>query len=287
MQTSTGQQNMKQNKSTTKVPVTACIITFNEAHQIQDCLDTLSFCQDIVVVDSHSNDETTSIAKQVTEKVLSRDWPGHIDQKNFAIDNSETDWVLCIDADERVTDELRDDILQVFKDGPKHAGYELSRRTFYLGQFIDHGGFYPDRKMRLFRRSQGRWGGTNPHDHVFLEKGCSQGTLKGDLHHHSYKNIADHLKTIDYFTTIAAKEKLSKGKSKVLLSLLFGPPWKFVKMFVLQRGFLDGIAGLIVAFLGAFYVMLKYAKLWELIHVEKQSPAAMADVTYGRRGESG
>lgn len=286
MQASAGQQKMTQNSNEAKVPVTACIITFNEAHQIQDCLDTLSFCQDIVVIDSHSNDETAAIAKRVTEKVITRDWPGHIDQKNFAINQSETDWVLCIDADERVTPELRASILQVFESDSKHDGYELSRRTFYLGQFIDHGGFYPDRKMRLFRRSKGSWGGTNPHDHVFLENGCSKGILNGDLHHHSYKNIADHLKTIDYFTTIAAKEKLAKGKSTVLLSLFFGPPWKFFKMFVLQRGFLDGLAGLIVAFLGAFYVMLKYAKLWELIHVEKQSPGASADVTYGRRGEA-
>lgn len=285
MQTSTDQKAMTKDSRDLKVPVTACIITFNEAHQIQDCLDTLSFCQDIVVVDSHSSDDTVVIAEKVASKVISRDWPGHIEQKNFAIDHAETDWVLCIDADERVTDELRESILEVFQGDPKHDGYELSRRTYYLGQFIDHGGFYPDRKLRLFRRSQGRWGGTNPHDHVFLEKSCSQGTLRGDLHHHSYKNIADHLKTIDYFTTIAAKEKLAKGKSTVLPSLIFGPAWKFFKMFILQRGFLDGVAGLIVAFLGAFYVMLKYAKLWELIHVEKLSPGA-ADVSYGRRGES-
>jgi glycosyltransferase involved in cell wall biosynthesis len=268
------------------VPITACVITFNEAHQIEECLSALSFCQAIVVIDSHSVDKTRSIASKFTDRVISRDWPGHIDQKNFAIDQAQSDWVLCIDADERVTEDLRDSILELFSSEPSCAGYEINRRTFYLGRFIDHGGFYPDRKLRIFRRSKGRWGGTNPHDHVYLDQGSESGRLTGDLHHHSYRNIADHLKTIDYFTTIAASQKLASGTRSVVLSLLFGPPWKFFKMYIVKRGFLDGLAGLLVAFLGAFYVMLKYAKLWELIHVEKQTPESVDKGAYGRRGES-
>jgi glycosyltransferase involved in cell wall biosynthesis len=276
--------NIKNQEQT--VPVTACIISFNEAHQIEDCLNALSFCSDIVLIDSHSSDETCTLAAKYTDRILSRDWPGHIDQKNFAIDQAKTDWVLCIDADERVTPKLRKSIIELFSTDPENDGYEINRRTYYLGQFIDHGGFYPDRKLRLFRRSKGRWGGTNPHDHVFLEKECQSGRLNGDLHHHSYRNIADHLKTIDYFTSIAAREKLSKGRSSVLPGLMFGPSWKFFKMFVVKRGFLDGNAGLIVALLGAFYVMLKYAKLWELIYVQKLNRESVGKVSYGRRGES-
>ena len=135
-----------------------------------------------------------------------------------------------------------------------------------------------------WRGSRGRWGGTNPHDHVFLSEGASPGRLTGDLHHYTYRDIADHLKTIDYFTTIAAREKLAKGQGAVVLRLLLAPPWKFFKMYVLQRGFLDGVAGLVVALLGAVYVMLKYAKLWELTAVE--GAEAGAPVSYGRKGEA-
>lgn len=270
------------------LPISACIITYNEEQRIRDCLESVRFCQEIIVIDSHSDDATRDIAAEYQARVIERDWPGHIDQKNFAIDQANNDWVLCIDADERVTPELKDAIDDIFNNGPKADGFYIHRRTYYLGQFIDYGGFYPDRKMRLFRRSKGRWGGTNPHDHVFLEQGCQSGRLPYDLHHYSYRDIADHLKTIDYFTTIAAKEKLAKNKGSRLflgIQMLFAPIWKFLKMYIVQRGFLDGRAGFVVAMLGAFYAFLKYAKLWELKFV-KGEQASDTKVTYGRKGDT-
>jgi len=158
-----------------KIPVTACVITFNEEDNIRHCLEKLVFCQAIIVVDSHSSDQTRELAQELSAKVIERDWPGHIEQKNFAIEQAQTDWVICIDADERITPELEASIRALFiGETPSADGYELSRRTHYLGRFIDHGGFYPDRKLRLFRRSRGRWGGVNPHDHVHLDGGANQ-----------------------------------------------------------------------------------------------------------------
>ncbi|MCA8921647.1 MAG: glycosyltransferase family 2 protein [Planctomycetes bacterium] len=268
------------------LPISACVIAFNEETKLAECLDSVAFCAEVIVVDSHSTDRTREIAVQRGAKVIERDWPGHIEQKNFAIEQATHDWVLCIDADERVLPELREAIEREFAEGPRADGYGLNRRNVYLGRWIRHGGWYPDRKLRLFKRAKGRWGGVNPHDHVGLDAGCVEGRLPGDLQHLSYDGIADHLRTIDYFSTIAAKEKLSRGQRGVTLQVLFNPPWKFTKMFVLQRGFLDGWRGLIVAMLGAIYVFLRYAKLWELIHVQGQTPGSGAPVTYGRRGET-
>ncbi|MGE0710511.1 MAG: glycosyltransferase family 2 protein [Planctomycetota bacterium] len=268
------------------LPLSGCVIAFNEEHNIEACLESLSFCQELIVVDSHSADRTRELAAARGARVIERDWPGHIEQKNFAIDQATSDWVLCIDADERVTPELRARLEALFADPARLAdGYRLNRRNIYLGRWIRGGGFYPDAKLRLFRRGRGRWRGINPHDHVYLDPPGRVVDLGLDIEHYTYRGIADHVKTIDYFAGIAAREKLSRGQRSVGLNLLFGPPWKFFKMLVLQGGLRDGWRGLIVAALGAFYVFLRYAKLWELIHVAGETPGSGAPVRYGRRGE--
>lgn len=263
-------------------PVSACVIAFNEEQKLRACLESVAFCSEVVLVDSHSTDRTREIAAELGARVIERDWPGHIAQKNFAIDQASHEWVLCLDADERVTPELAASIQRVMAD-PQADGYEVARRNVYLGRWIKHGGWYPDRKLRLFRRAKGRWGGTNPHDHVTVEGRVAR--LEGDLEHTSYDSIQDHLKTIDYFSSIAAGEKLRRGQRAIGLQLLLNPPWKFLKMFLLQGGILDGWRGLIVAALGAFYVFLRYAKLWELIHVQGRAPGQGGEFSYGRRGE--
>ncbi|MEZ6185435.1 MAG: glycosyltransferase family 2 protein [Planctomycetota bacterium] len=268
------------------LPISACVIAFNEEAKLAACLESVAFCAELIVVDSHSTDRTREIAVERGARVIERDWPGHIEQKNFAIEQATQPWVLCLDADERVLPELRQAIEREFADGPQADGYLLNRRNMYLGRWIKRCGWYPDRKLRLFKRGQGRWGGINPHDHVGLDEGSREARLAGDLEHLSYDGIADHLKTIDYFSTIAAEEKLSRGQRAVGLQVLLNPPWKFTKMFLLQRGFLDGWRGLIVAMLGAFYVFLRYAKLWELIHVQRREAGTGAKVSYGRRGET-
>lgn len=272
------------------LPITACVITYNEEHNVQACLESLAFCAELLVIDSHSEDATRDLATACGARVIERDWPGHIEQKNFAIEQATQDWVLCIDADERVTPELRTRIEELFADPSALArGYTLNRRNIYLGRWIRGGGFYPDRKLRLFRRGQGRWEGVNPHDHVYLDPPSRSGEVRDldlDIEHYTYRGISDHLKTIDYFSTIAAREKLSRKKKSTALNLLFGAPWKFFKMLILQGGLRDGWRGWIVAALGAYYVFLRYAKLWELIHVEGLTGDEPDIVRYGRRGEA-
>jgi glycosyltransferase involved in cell wall biosynthesis len=273
------------------LPITACVITYNEEHNVQACLESLAFCAELLVVDSHSEDKTRELAEACGARVIERDWPGHIEQKNYAIEQAGQEWVLCIDADERVTPELRTRIESLFKDPAQLArGYTVNRRNIYLGRWIRGGGFYPDRKLRLFRRGQGRWQGVNPHDHVYLDPpDQTRGQVRDlnlDIEHYTYRGISDHLKTIDYFSTIAAREKLSRKKKGTALNLLFGAPWKFFKMLVLQGGLRDGWRGWIVAALGAYYVFLRYAKLWELIHVEGLTGDEPDIVSYGRRGEA-
>lgn len=265
-----------------KLPVTACIIAFQEEQKIEACVRSADFCAEVLVVDSHSTDRTRELAAALGARVVERDWPGHIEQKNFAIDQAATEWVLCLDADERVTPELRARIEAVLS-APQADGYTVNRRNIYLGRWIRRGGWYPDRKVRLFRRARGRWGGVNPHDHVHVDGRVAH--LDADLEHLSYDSIQDHLKTIDYFSTIAAGEKLSRGQRGLGLQLLLNPPFKFFKMYVLKLGFLDGWRGLIVAALGAFYVFLRYAKLWEHVHVEGRERGTGERVVYGRKGE--
>jgi len=265
-----------------RVPFTACLITRNEELNLPDALRSVDLADEIIVVDSHSTDRTREIAaafrgrdrdgREVVPRVLERDWPGHVEQKNFAIEQASHDWVLCIDADERVSPELRAEIEEVLSQDPPGAdGYTMPRRTHYLGRWILRSGWYPDRKLRLFRRSRGRWGGTNPHDHVRLEGPVKD--LRGDLHHYSYRSMADHIRTIDFFTDIAAAEKLKQGVRFPLARMLIQPPFKFLKMYVLKQGFREGRAGFIVAVLGMLYVFLKYAKLWEMEHARKRPDA--------------
>ena len=266
--------------------LTACVIAFNEEAKIEACLASVEgLCDEVVVVDSHSTDRTRELAAARGARVIERDWPGHIDQKNFAIDQATTEWVLCLDADERVTPELAARIRTALA-APTADGYTVNRQNIYLGRWIKGGGWYPDRKLRLFRRARGRWGGINPHDHVRLEPEGPVVDLGADLVHLSYDSITDHLKTIDYFSTIAAREKRSRGQRGIALQLLLGAPWKFFKMFVLQGGVRDGWRGLIVATLGAFYVFLRYAKLWEQVHVERKALGTGEKVVYGTKAEA-
>lgn len=256
-----------------RTPFSACLITFNEERNLPAALASVDFADEVIVVDSHSTDRTREVAaafrgrdredREVRPRVIERDWAGHVEQKNFAIDQAAHDWVLCLDADERVSPELRREVeAALAADAPAADGYSMPRRTFYLGRWILRSGWYPDRKVRLFRRSRGRWGGTNPHDHVYVEGGVR--VLQGDLYHFSYRSMADHIRTINSFTDIAAREKVKARVRWPVLRMLLQPPFKLFKMFVLKQGFRDGAAGFIVAVLGSMYVFLKYAKLWEL-----------------------
>ena len=244
-----------------RVPISACIITLNEADRLGDCLDSLAFCDEILVVDSHSSDSTRELAAARGARVVERDWPGHVAQKEFAVRDAKHDWVLCLDADERVDPDLRSAIEAERARGFEGAaGYELSRVSRYLGRWIRHGTWYPDRKLRLFDRRRGGWGGRNPHDRVSVEGPVKR--LPGELLHDPYRHFEDHLRTIDSYTTIMARELHAEGRRARLVDVVLRPPWRFFVFYVLKRGFLDGWRGLLLAYLAAHYVRLKYAKLW-------------------------
>jgi len=242
--------------------ISVCIITFNEEQDIRACLESVRWAGEIVVVDSFSADRTVEIAREYTARVIQRGWPGHVEQKNFALQQATGDWILSLDADERVSPELAVEIQEVIRraDRPE-VGYAVPRKTFYLGGWVMHGGWYPSRRLRLVRRGRAKWSGVNPHDHLYADG--PTGNLKGDLYHFTYRDIADHLKTIDSFTTISAREMFQAGRKHPLLHMFFHPIGKFLKMYFLRLGFLDGAAGFILAVLSGYYVFLKYAKLWE------------------------
>jgi len=245
-----------------RTPLSCCIIAMDEEDRIEACLDSVAFCDEIVLVDSHSTDRTREIAAARGARVLERDWPGHVAQKEFAIRQAQHDWVLCVDADERVTGELRSEIEGLRERGfPACAGWRFPRLVNYLGTWVRHGTWYPDLQLRLFDRRRGGWGGHDPHDRVEIESGERIGRLRGDLEHFPYRSFADHLRTIDQYTTIMARGMHARGR-RVGVSDVFVRPWvRFARFYVLKRGFLLGWKGLVLAFLAAHYVRLKYMKL--------------------------
>ncbi|MBI4712955.1 MAG: glycosyltransferase family 2 protein [Planctomycetes bacterium] len=250
-------------------PISVTIICFNEEDNIRRCLESVKWVKEsggeIVVVDSFSMDRTVAICKEYTDKVFQNKWPGFVNQKNHALGLAANDWVLSLDADEVLTDEARTEIRREWanKQYEKYDGYYIKRHTFYLGRWINHGGWYPDYKLRLFRKSKGKWGGDDPHDRVIMAEGTTIKRLEGELVHHTYKNIAYQLRTIDKFSDAAGESLRAKGNGFSLLNLFFRPPAKFIETYLWKAGFLDGLAGLIIAVLSSYYVFIKYAKMWE------------------------
>lgn len=252
---------MAEPRTATRPAVSACIIARDEEDRIGDCLSSVAWCDETLVVDAHSSDRTREIAAAAGARVIERDWPGHVAQKEFAVRAASHDWVFCIDADERVSPELEKEIAELREDGfAGRAGWEVPRVSNYLGRWIRHGTWYPDRKLRLFDRRKGGWAGRNPHDHVYVDGPV--GLLRGELRHYPYRSLEDHLRTIDRYTTIMAEELRAEGRRARLLDIVLRPPGRFLKFYLWKRGFLDGWRGLLMAYLAAHYVRLKYAKLW-------------------------
>ena len=242
--------------------LSVAIITYNEESNIRDCLASVAWADEIIVVDSFSTDGTIDICSRFGVNVLQREWPGHVRQKQFAMDQATGDWVLCLDADERLSDEAAREIRAVLQSDPSADGFIFPRQSFYLNRWISHGGWYPDAKLRLVRRGTARWGGEDPHDKLL-----SDGTvavLSGKILHYVYRDISHQLKTVDSFSGISAQQWHRQDKRCSLFLLLFRPPVRFLEMYLWKKGFLDGMPGLIIAVVSSYYVFLKYAKLWEL-----------------------
>ncbi len=242
------------------------IITFNEEKRIRDALESVAWADEIVVVDSYSSDRTLDICREYTEQIFQFPWQGFVEQKNMASAKCSHKWILNIDADEIVSPELAAEIQAILADDPPHAGYVMPRRTYYLGAWIRHCGWYPDEKLRLFDKRQGEWVGQALHEKIQVRG--STAMLQHDLYHHTYENIEDHLNTINNYSSIAASHKQG---TVIGAGILGHTLFAFFKKYILKQGFRDGSRGLIVSLLSAFTVAVKYAKLWELRHVKEHS----------------
>lgn len=242
--------------------ITACVMTLNEERNMRRCLDSLTFCDEIVVLDSFSKDRTIDICREYTDRVFQETWRGYIAQRNRLRELATHDWVLFLDADEQVSPTLRDQILYAFRTGPgRFVGYEFPRQVFYLGKWIRHGEWNPDIKLRLFLKDKGHSGGQEPHDMVIVDGPVK--TLTGKLWHYTYNDLSHHFHVINRFTSISAREMYQSGRRFRLWDLMMRPPARFIKGYLLKGGFRDGLRGFIIAVIIAYGVAMKYAKLWE------------------------
>jgi glycosyltransferase involved in cell wall biosynthesis len=242
------------------VKLSGVVIAFNEADRIEACLASLAFCDDLVVLDSGSTDGTQALAAAAGARVFEHPFDSFGPQKNRAVEHALHDWVLCIDADERVGARLAAEVIALRDAGfPGRAGWRFPRLSRYLGVWVRHGSWYPDRQLKLYDRRRGRWGGNAPHERVLLEG--APGELRGDLEHDPYRSFDDHLRTIERYTTTMAAGLHARGRRASALDLVVRPAVRFFRFYVLKRGFLLGWRGLLLSYLAAHYVRLKYAKL--------------------------
>jgi glycosyltransferase involved in cell wall biosynthesis len=251
-----------------KAPLSAVLITRNAAKVIEPCLESLAFADDIVIVDSTSTDRTPEIAAARGARVVSKEWLGYGRQKQFAVEQAKHDWVLCLDADERVSPELAASIRAALA-APVSPVYRMPRRNRFLGRWLAHGEGYPDWSPRLFNRQNARWSDDLVHEKVLYA--VTPGTLAGDLLHDSSDDLSAYLDRQNRYTTLAARQAFEQGRGAGLLHLLLSPLVRFVKFYVLRLGFLDGVPGLLHISIGCMNSYLKYAKLIELRKADGQS----------------
>jgi len=249
---------MGSKKVSNRQKLSITIITYNEERNIRDALESVKWADEIVVIDSLSTDKTIEICKEYTQHVYQVAWHGYVEQKNIATERTSYDWVLNIDADERVSKELAQEIQQALAETTQYVGYYMPRRTYYLGDWINHCDWYPDYKLRLFHKHSGKWVGKALHEKVEI-----QGTtayFQHDLYHYTYKDISDHVRTMNNYSSIAAMHQSGTVSG---VAILLRTVFTFFKKYILKQGFRDGARGMIVCLLSAFAVTLKYAKLWE------------------------
>lgn len=249
--------------------LSVAIITWNEEERLRACLESVAWASEIVVVDAESSDKTVAIAREFTDRVWIRPWSGFAAQKNFALDQTTHAWVLSLDADERVTPALRGEVEGVLAaDGPAD-GYALARKNFFWGAWVRHGGLYPDWQVRLFRRGRGRFVQHSVHESVSVQG--TVGRLTHPLVHESYRNLEEFVQRSNRYSTLAARQWLTGGRRVGLADLILRPLARFVSMYALKGGFLDGWRGLVLAVLYAQYVFLRTAKIWELQRERERS----------------
>ena len=253
-------------------PISCCIICFNEERNIRRCLESVKWCDEIIVVDSFSSDKTVQICRSYPTWIIQRPWPGYVEQKRFALSQASHEWVLNVDADEEVAPALQHEIQAVLqRDDPAVDGFYVPRLVRYLGRWWWRG-WYPGYRLRLFRKTKVRWGGINPHEKVLLRGHADR--LRGNLHHYTYDDMRDHLRTINGLTDVSARELALHKRQRRLIDLLLRPLWRFVSFYFLRGCLRDGIPGLFISVTSAFYVFLKYAKLREQTASSSDTSAA-------------
>lgn len=245
----------------------AVIITYNEEKNIEKCLRSVHFCEEIVVLDSGSTDKTLELAKPLATLVTVRPWKGYSDQKNYANQLTTCEWVLSIDADEEVSDSLAEEIGYLFQPTPKSIAYSMPRKTIHFGRWIRFGGWYPNRLVRLFKKNAGIWEGDEVHE--FWKTASPAEELKHDLIHYSFEDLHDQVERNNHYSSLGASRLVKTGARFSVFRLLGKTFSKFLETYLLKMGFRDGYPGFIIAVSAAYSVFLKWAKLWELEKSEK------------------
>ena len=249
-------------KMAPRAKITVTVRTFNEERNIRECLESVAWADEIALVDAESTDGTVAIAREFTERIIVRPWAGHIPTSQFITDQARNLWVMSMDADERVSKDLRDEILALDLDSTPHDAYEMPRRHWFMKRRIDHSAWYPDRKIRLFRRDRCSWGGYAPHDKVQVPG--SLGRLRGDLHHFIYRDLNHFAATKNSYSTLTAIDHFRSGRRALVSDLTLRPLYAFLYRYLVRLGFLDGLPGFVIAVMESHGVFMKYAKLREL-----------------------
>ena len=246
--------------------ISAVVITRNEEANVAACLDTLQWVDELIVVDAESTDRTVDVARRYTDKVFVRPWPGFGPQKNFGMDQASSEWILIVDADERVTVPLREEVSRLMQSRPPSdiAGYDVPRRNYFYGRWIQGGGIYPDRQLRLFRRSAARYDDVLLHERLQITGRIEQ--LVSPLDHYSMPTIRHHVSKMMRYTTLGAREKLKTSAHITAGQIGLHHVGTIAKTYLLRKGYQDGIHGLIVAMFAGLHTFVKYAKAWEALH---------------------
>jgi glycosyltransferase involved in cell wall biosynthesis len=246
------------------VQISATIIAFNEEEKIADAIKSIDWADEILVVDSESTDRTREIAESLGAKVLVQKWLGFAAQKQFAVDAASHDWIFSLDADERISDQLKEEILNIKNNSQTADGYRIPRLSFYMHRPIRHGGWYPDWQLRLFNRKKGRWKDVLIHESFEMETGALTENLRGDILHYSWESAAQHEQMIsERYAPLAAEQNFQNGKRTSPLKIATAGIVAFLQIYILKGGFLDGFAGFCIARFTAHHAFLKHLLLWE------------------------
>jgi glycosyltransferase involved in cell wall biosynthesis len=243
--------------------ISSIVITYNEEENIRECLESLKWTDEIIVVDSNSTDRTLEIAKEFTGKITEVNELTFGEKKNLGIDSAKGEWILWLDADERITPELQEEITKLLKNKPEVDAFEINRKSYFISKFIKHCGWYPDHTIRLFKRTAGiRFDTSHVHEKVNYKGKVKR--LKSEIVHYTDRDFEHYMNKLNSYTTLSAKDLFAKGKNTSVIDIIFRPVFTFFKMYFLKLGFLDGFIGLVLCTLSGVHVFFKYSKLYYL-----------------------